>query len=376
MLFTVHTAIWIGLLLRLFIAIWNGFFGPSFGAELDALSFHIAAVEYAQNPTLDELRIGWIYTYMLGLIYYLTTDSLFLGSLLSCVAWLASAYILVKIMRLLSIDKSYQFKAMLIYALLPSAFFFTSVTLREPYQLLFVNLVIYSALKIYLNKSSFHWLVLFCAVITMGLLHGALFAFGIFIVLATLVLLTLREGKSFSLIRLALVTPLVFLVALYGLSLFTSYFYNIDGGLSAAVESYQQGLLAVEGRTNYKDSVEISGVTGLLLFIPVSLLQYFFEPMPWRISSASDVVALFENILRTWLIWKVWTGLRNMPTQGRRPVLFVFLSYLVIETIWALGTVNWGTALRHHISATGILLAAAFANRKIKKKALAKEVKK
>lgn len=357
---TVLTAIWFGLLLRLFVAIWNGFFGPSFGADLDALSFHLQAVEYAQTPMMDEFQIGWIYIYVLGFFYYLTTDSLFLGSLLSCVAWLASAYILVKMMRLLSVDKSNQFKAMLIYAVLPSSIFFTSVTLREPYQLLFVNLAIYAALKIYLNKSSIHWLVLFCAVIGLGVLHGALLAFGLFIVIATLILLTFRDRKGSSLVKLALVAPLVFLVALYGLWLFTSVSYNLDEGLGVAVETYQQGGLGTDARTHYKESVEINGVAGLLLFIPASVFQYLFEPMPWRISAAVDGVLLLENILRAWLIWKACVGLLNMPAQGRKPVLFVFISYLVVETIWSLGTINWGTAMRHHLPSIGLLVTAAF----------------
>jgi hypothetical protein len=42
-------------------------------------------------------------------------------------------------------------------------------------------------------------------------------------------------------------------------------------------------------------------------------------------------------------------------------VLFVFLSYLVIETIWSLGTVNWGTAIRHHLPSIGLLVVVAFA---------------
>jgi hypothetical protein len=358
---TIRIAILIGLFLRLFVAMWNSFYGPSFGAEVDAAGFHLIALENAQNPTLDDFPPGWIYAYVLSLVYYWTTDSLFLGSVLSCFAWLASAALLLKIMRLLSIDKSQQSKAMLIYALLPSSILYTSVTLREAYQLLFVNLAVYSTFKIYLNKSSKHWLVLFCAVIGMGVLHGALFAFGLFIVVATLALLNMFGLKKPSLVKLAFAVPLIALFVFYGLSLFTSFSYKLDDGLGIAIEKYQEGSLSVDARAHYKDSVEISGVVGLLTFIPIAILQYLFEPMPWRISSATDIGLMFENILRAWLIWKAWTGLRNIPVPGRRPVLFVFLSYLILETIWSLGTVNWGTAVRHHIPSMGLLLIAAFA---------------
>ncbi len=357
-----RVALWMGFILRLFVAIWNGFWGPSFGADGDAWGFHDMAVGYSRNLVPDGLMLNQhIYTYILGIIYFLTTDSLFLGSFLSVVAWLASAFVLVRIMRLLSIDNSHQFKAMLIYALLPSSIFLTSVTLRESYQLFFVNLAIYSALKIYLNKSATHWLYLFCAAIGMGALHGALFAFGLFIVIATLVLLSLPGRKGFSLVKLAFTVPLVALIVFYGLSLFTSVAYDLDDGLDVVVETRQQGSLGTDARAHYKDSAEVSGVAGFLAFIPIALFQYLFEPMPWRISAALDIGLMFENILRAWLIWKAWTGLRNMPVQGRRPVLFVFLSYLILETIWSLGTINWGTASRHHIPSMGLLVIAAFA---------------
>ena len=56
--------IFAGFFLRLFVAIWNSFFGPSFGADLDALSFHLEAVEYARNLTVllrdDRLAIYWL----------------------------------------------------------------------------------------------------------------------------------------------------------------------------------------------------------------------------------------------------------------------------------------------------------------------------
>jgi hypothetical protein len=179
--------------------------------------------------------------------------------------------------------------------------------------LLFVNLALYSALKIYLTKSATYWLVLFYAVIRMGVLHDAFLAFGLLVVVATLGLLTLRGRKSFSLIRIVIVVPLVFLVAFYELSLFTSVSHNLNESLGAAVEFFQRGALGTDARAHYKDNVKISGVAGLLLFMPVSLFQYLFEPMPWRISAAIDVGSLLENCLRTWLIWKALVGLKNMP---------------------------------------------------------------
>ena len=201
--------IWIGFFLRLTNAFYNGFFGPSFDAHGDAQWFHTLAVEHSKNMGVDVFIIGRLYSYILGEFYVLTTDSLFLGSVLSVMGWLVSAFILVRIMKMLSFDMMSQRKVMFIYAFLPSSLIYTSVTLREPFQLLFVNLAIYSALKIYLHKSAKHWFVLGVSVACMGALHGALLVSGIFIVTGTLFLLTSNNRKGVSFIKIILVTPIV-----------------------------------------------------------------------------------------------------------------------------------------------------------------------
>lgn len=322
--------VYFGFFLRVIIAAWNGFFGPSFGADMDALTFHLEAVEYSRHLHLDEFSIGWIYSYALGVVYFVTTDSLFIGSLLSCFAWLISANFLQSSMKLLSIKNSHAVKAMLIYVLLPSSLLFTSVTLREPYQLMFVNVAVYSSLKIYLHRSFRHWILLIVAVVGMGVLHGALFAFGFISIISLLILMSLRGSAGMSMMKILLVTPVVFVILFYGFSLFSNLSYNLEGGMGSAVEAFQQGGLNAEGRTNYKDSVEINGVFGLIVFVPVSIFQYLFEPMPWKISALFDIAVLMENCLRAWLLWQVVRGLRKTPSESRRILLFLFVLYMIL----------------------------------------------
>jgi len=102
---------------------------------LDAYTFHMRASEISNNLSFNELSVGWIYAQFLGLIYFLTTDSLFIGSLLSCLAWFLSAHLLLSSMQLLSVNRGKQITALLIYSLIPSSILFTAVTLREAFQL-------------------------------------------------------------------------------------------------------------------------------------------------------------------------------------------------------------------------------------------------
>jgi hypothetical protein len=380
--YRVKLTLWLGFFLRLVIAFFNGFVGPTYGSSDDAFGFHLMAADFSQNLVIDVFILTHIYAYILGILYFITTDSLFLGSAFSALGWLASAFILLRIMRILSFKMSDQWRVMFIYALIPTSLMYTSVTLREPFQLLFVNLALYAALKIYFHRSNAHWLVLFLAVVGMGALHGALLAFGIFIIAGTLFLLTSRNRKGVSFTKFILVTPIVILCLFFGFELFinlTSYGDRLDDGLSVAVQVYQEGTLsdAYDARANYRTEViDANGLGGFILSLPYFLFQYLFEPMPWKISSIIDVVALLENMLRFWLIWNALKYLvgtyLNKPMfvahnafGNRRFYLFIFLSYLLIESLWSLGTSNWGTASRHHVPSLGLLLVVGFVYRNV-----------
>ena len=373
----VKLALWLGFFLRLVNAFLNGFVGPSYGASDDSIGFHFAAIYFSQTLALDVFSIGNIYALILGFFYFITTDSLFLGSALSALGWLASAFILLRIMRILSFDKSNQWRVMLIYALIPSSLMYTSVTLREPFQLLFINLALYAALKIYFHRSIAHWLVLFLAAVGMGALHGALLASAIFIIAGTLFLLTTRNRKGVSFTKFVLVSPIVILCLFYGFLLFmnlSSYGDRLEDGLGFAIQKYQEGTMAAEQRASYRTDIEINGLGELILSLPSFLFQYLFEPMPWKLSSIVDVVVLLENMLRFWLIWNALKYLvgshLNQPMfvarnylGNKRFIFFIFLSYLVMEILWSLGTSNWGTASRHHVPSLGLLLVVGFAYR-------------
>ncbi len=376
MIYRVKLTLWLGFFLRLVNAFVNGFYGPSYGASDDSLGFHLNAVQYSQNLVFDLFILGNIYSYILSIFYFITTDHLFLGSALSALGWLASAFILLRIMRILSFKMSSQWRVMLIYALIPSSLMYTSVTLREPFQLLFINLALYAALKIYFHRSNAHWLVLFLAAVGMGILHGVLLASAIFLIVGTLFLLTTRNRKGMSFTKVVLVSPIVILCLFYGFLLFTTFSYGdrLEDGLSLAVQTYQEGTMAAEQRAGYRTDIEINGLGGLILSIPPFLFQYLFEPMPWKISSIVDVVVLLENMLRFWLIWNALKYLvgsyLNKPMYvarnyfgNKRFIFFIFLSYLLMETLWSLGTTNWGTASRHHVPSLGLLLVASFAYR-------------
>lgn len=352
-------AIYIGLFARILIAIWNSFFGPSPGGDLDAVTFHLDAIEYSNRLILDEFQIGWIYTFVLGVIYYYTVPSLFVGSLVSCLAWLLSAIYLDKSCKLLIISSKPRANVLLIYALLPSSLFLTSITLREPFQLLFINLSVYAVVKINMLCNDKYWFLLIASVILMGALHGVLVIVGVIITLLQILvnLLTRSRVIKRSAVRLVffLFPAIVFIILIFNYQNFGLF----EDGLVGEVVSHREKANSIDGRANYSVERDRSGD---ILFIswPILLFQYLFEPLPWRISGVMDFIVFSENILRGYLIFKSIQSLKTVRFANlifKQQLLFY---YLVIEFIWAVGTVNWGTAIRHHIPSIGLLLLTVF----------------
>lgn len=359
-LFNVHNAIVFGLLLRLGMAAWNGLWGPSFGAGPDAAGFHLGAVAYAAGSGSNDFHLSNIYIYALGNVYRWLMPSLLLGSILSCAAWLASAVLLVQMMEMTGVAKERQFWAMLLFAFLPSSVVITSVTLREAYQLFAVHLVVYAALKIYLTRSRAHWALLLTGVALMGALHVALLAAGLAIALITLLFSTVNREDRFSLAKSGLIFSVLLLVGYACAAIFIETVFNVRMGLGEALQARQDSWQQ-SARASYSNVIKIRSDADLLLFLPVALFQYLFQPMPWRVSTGLDLALLLENLLRVFLLCRIGLGLYSLPLQDKARVAFVFAAYLVIETVWAVGTINWGTAVRHHIPAFGLLLLASFA---------------
>jgi hypothetical protein len=345
-----------GFALRFLVAIWNGFFGPSFGAEGDALLFHDIAVQFSQFGGFDvKFNIGWIYSMFLGGIYFLTVNSIFIGSFLSCLAWLISALVLNKIIKLLGVQKKYRDLALMAYAFLPSSILFTSVTLREVYQLLFVNLLIYSSLMILVKKNRKFWFLLLLSSAGMALLHFGLVLYGIVGAILTFYFSSVRGNRAFSLELVIFYIPAGALLIYLGLSLFNQLVpYDFSKGIGAAVQAYQSG--HNEARAMYVYQPEIDGLLDLLLFMPISFLQYLMEPLPWRIATPLDLALFIENCLRLVLIYYAISNLTKVHSFLQTRLFFLIVMFLSLEMLWAIGTVNWGSAVRHHIPALGILV--------------------
>ena len=158
--------------------------------------------------------------------------------------------------------------------------------------------------------------------------------------------------------------PVGALIIWLGVFLFSlAYDYRLEEGFASAIETYQRGGLSIAARTHYKTDVNINGTGDLVGFVLAGLFQYLFEPMPWRPLLLMDIPTVFENLLRAVLLGCASVALLVMRSSRRSSVALIFVCYLALELLFSVGTVNWGTAARHHVPSIGLLVLCAFARR-------------
>lgn len=350
-----------GFTIRILVSFWNSFFGPSFGAEADALGFHESAKLLSLNIESYKFEIGPIpYYYFLSFFYKIFSNSLFVGSLLSTIFWLFSAQIFLSILKILNIDKKYIILSILIYCFLPTSILYTSVTLREVYQLFFSNLVLLCVVNILIKKSKAYWILLILSLILMGLTHGALTSCS-FLFFFIFLYYNLTAKKKFNFSYHIFICLILFLLVNFSIDIFKTYVYEdrFEDGLSTAVMMYQSGGF-IDARAQYRFDINLFNLQDLFFSIPIFLFQYLFEPFPWHISTKLDLFLFFENIIRFLLIIFALNNIYKSKYNNKKISVLIIIFYFLSEIIWSLGTINWGTASRHHIPSIGILIISAF----------------
>ena len=270
------TLIWLGFYSRIFVALFSkgGLVGDSYYYHWIA-SRAVNLGERGLDVTVVQEEANALYAILLSTLYFVSTDLYFIGCLFSIFVWLVSAYVVKKILELLKADDKTKYLVFLFYAFLPSSILNTSAPMREAFELLFINLIIYSALRVYLNKSSLHWIYLVISCLLLGEFHRGLYAFGAVILLMLIMSNFLRNRRSFQIQGYIIVFPLIISLSVFAYGIFSDLVFDLGDGLYLSIMTYQEGTLMALGRANYESFIiGTEGPLGFALFIPINLFQY------------------------------------------------------------------------------------------------------
>ena len=348
--------IWLCMVLHHAVALLNAYFSTVIGANDDADKVHSIGVELAAL-TEPEWVYGSgqvIYTQFLGFFYRTFGTSLLLGEELSVLAFTLSCVVLVKLVDILDL-KRFRVGIVLLFGLLPSAIIFRSVTLRESWQTLFFLLSVYWAIRLRNRPSILITSFLLMSAFCLALLHHGLSRYAVYLILISLcwgVFAGKRHVCRSRSIRFLLVGLLVVCVIMLAQKM--GWYMTLGQGLEG-VENFRQNAATISGRTTYGVVLDTSSVLGFVKTILLVFVYYMFAPFPWHVEKIIDIYAMLESMLRFVLLFFAVFSWRRSSGEVRSYYGFLLIIFFGMELVWALGTINWGTAIRHHVPGYSVL---------------------
>jgi len=353
----VVNAIWFCLLLRHAVTLYNTYVSTVVGAGMDAVTMHKIGVAMAASEWDYGLGSGLIvYAHSLGFLYRAFGASFFFGDELSVLAFTLSCVVLVKLVDLLDM-RPFRVGIILIFGLLPSAVIFMSVTLRESWQALFFLLSVYWAIRLRKRPSVLIGSFLLMSAFCLSLLHNYLSRYVICFILISIYwgILGRKKGVRWArhvrfLFAGLLVACLIILAQKMELLMTVEQILELSKGFRYGAVTF------ANARTFYGEMLDTSSMFGFVTTIPIVFVQYMFTPFPWQVENVKDIYALLESMLRFVLLFFAVYSWRRSSGEVRSYYSFLFIVVLGLELMWALGTVNWGTAMRHHVPGYSVIV--------------------
>jgi hypothetical protein len=344
------------------IAFTNAYYFTIIGADTDASSFNKIGCNLAESGVFTFGGGSIFYENLLGVAYWLLGCSLFLGEQLSVFAFALSCVVLIKILRQLNLLR-YQAPILIAFGALPTMVIYGSITLRESFQVLFFMLAVYFGIKMHLKGVlDVNFLLFILSVLAMGLFHKGLFAYMFFLVILFMVFSIKPSCHLWCIKKRQLLLFLFAPIIWVGLFFLVKLHFNGLGPLTAIINvdvfeyisNYRMSLH--EARATY--GLELCFSSPLAFFPSVFMLYlyYLFLPFPWQIENILDIYASGESILRFVLLYysvKNWWNAYGVQRRLFGLMLAIFFS---MSFLWALGTNNYGTAMRHNMLTWWILV--------------------
>ena len=360
-------AIWFCLVLHHTVSYLNVYdpFGSSFLNVYipDASGFHGDAVGIAELPepvwrftSAGFISGSIIYTHSLGFLYSTFGPSHLFGKELSVLAFALSCVVLVKLVDHLDLRR-FRVGIVLLFGSLPSMVIFTSVTLREPWQALFFLLSLYWTIRLWKRSGILNSLFLLMSVLCMSMMHYGLARYAVYLVVISVYWAILSRKKNVRWarhLRFLFAGILIFCVII--LTQKMGWYMSVEKALENGTVMRRHLLEYTEVRTNFSFILDTSSMLGIVTTVPMVFVEYMFAPFPWQVENVKDLWALLESILRFLLLFFAISSWRRSSGEVRSCYSFLLIAVLGMELVWALGTANWGTSVRHHVPGYGIIV--------------------
>lgn len=246
-----------------------------------------------------------------------------------------------------------------VYAFFPTGALYSSIILREG---IVAYLGVYATRNLVtaVRTRGFGAMVgTFIGYAAAGLLHAG---FTLLIPVAALLIAWLGTSRGAGRPRMVTVAAAVAIAAvLVAVALQTGAGIDKFRKIIDEGSTQQLGSYGAEGGSRYLEEVSISGWGDVVAQAPLRTAYFLFGPFPWTIRSPHHVIGAVDA---AFYIVAVLLVLRKRREIWARPDgRAVLIVSIILSVVYAMGTANFGTAIRHRVKEAPILLALAMLER-------------
>lgn len=337
------------------------------GAETDAQAFLV----YASNRVTRDIEAAIsldLYRNFLIILLDIQGGSWSMASFSSVVAFTLTILFFNRLLTLAGIERT-RIPLLMVFGLMPHVLVYTSITLREPLQLLFFVATVYYGVSFRTSGGISNCAMFFLCAACLAILHQVLVPFTLLLVAIILLWPMGRTSAAKTLLR---VTATLVIVGSLGAAtlhiMSTQRFTGVGIILKMAefdadyflrqIKGYRLAIDKDKPRSTLDVDVDTESFATLALSMPRLYLSYWFAPLPWNAENARDMVATALSMMRVLLVVVVIAGFCTARGDKKLQSLFTLLFLLMCST-WVLGTTNYGQAIRHQVLSDWLLLLVA-----------------
>jgi Dolichyl-phosphate-mannose-protein mannosyltransferase len=324
---------------------------PQGGA--DAMVFERTAVGWAREGcsasfnNLDPTG-SYLYSGVLAVIYGCVGVSDFAAQLLNTVAGTFSVAVLTAACNRMW-GKKTAYKAGLLLAIFPALLIYSAVTLREAFILSLFSCAAYAVVR-YSLSNRFRWLVVaIIFLLISAMFHGAM-AFGVVGLVVAVMYRFMSmptSNQNLALQRRLLVIFMAMMLFVASVLLLDKIFIPKVGNLGAVDTELVSNLVAsrAQGNAAYLTGLSVGSSFDIVWQAPIRMAYVLFAPFLWNVNSSVHLFGLIDGTI--YLMLSV-VLIRHRKRILKNPAALMLLGVLLsLAFVYAFGTSNFGTAMRH-----------------------------
>jgi hypothetical protein len=350
-------------LLRAALAILHCYVFKLPDSQADAAMFELTGWVWATKgweTILNNFTTNaYLYSWLISVLYALTDRSSLMIQGVNVLLGTLSVYLVWRITLLVSGGNSRPANtAAWIAALFPTLILYSAIILREELMIFFFLIGVLYSLRWWQRLLFRHFLI---ACLAFGL-AGA-FNTGMLVMLVVLAMLALirwgqailaNKGTSF----LRVTAALGLLVVLSALVMASGWGLGAIGILRSGVTSIGQFQdITAMGRAAYLTDLTMQSTWDVVWQTLIRLAYFLFTPFPWMIRETIDIIGFIDALLYVGLVLLISVNWKYIWSNSLTRIVVLFLAVGLV--IFALGTSNYGTAIRHRSKFAPLLIVVA-----------------